>query len=92
MPVERRRMSLGDKITPYLVTISIFILGGVLTTVNKIDDKLFKHLTNDDIHVVRSTVVSKAEFDIVTEMRKMQFTKIEAEICNLSRVIEKRVR
>ena len=51
-------------ITPVLVTIAIFMLGNITVQVNRIDEKLFHHLANDEIHVSRNQVVSKAEFEI----------------------------
>jgi len=51
-------------ITPVLVTIAIFMLGVIMAQVNRIDEKLFHHLANDEIHMPRSLYVSKAEFDI----------------------------
>jgi hypothetical protein len=51
-------------ITPVLVTIAIFMLGVVMAQVNRIDEKLFHHLANDEIHMPRSLYVSKAEFEM----------------------------
>lgn len=51
-------------ITPILVTIAIFMLGVVMAQVNRIDEKLFHHLANDEIHMPRSLYVSKAEFEM----------------------------
>ena len=51
-------------ITPVLVTIAIFMLGVIMSQVNRIDEKLFHHLANDEIHMPRSLYVSKAEFDV----------------------------
>lgn len=51
-------------ITPALVAVAIFMLGTIMTQVKSIDDKLFHHLANDEIHTPRSQVVSKAEFEI----------------------------
>ncbi len=51
-------------ITPVLVTIAIFMLGTIMAQVNRIDEKLFQHLANDQIHMPRSQFVSKAEFDM----------------------------
>jgi len=50
-------------ITPILVTVSLFILSQVITTVRNIDDKLFTHLTNDEIHIPRGLVVTKGEYE-----------------------------
>lgn len=51
-------------ITPVLVTIAIFMLGSIMAQMNRIDEKLFHHLANDEIHMPRSLYVSKAEFEI----------------------------
>jgi hypothetical protein len=64
-------------ITPCLITVAIFLLGGIFNTVGEINDKLFKHLTNDEIHTPRSVVVSKAEFSIYQELRKSQMEDIK---------------
>jgi hypothetical protein len=59
-------------LTPILVTVAVFMLGSLQSTVWKIDDKMFKHFTNEEIHIPRSTVVTKAEFDLMTKMRDKQ--------------------
>lgn len=51
-------------ITPVLMTVAIFMLGTIIAQVNRIDEKLFQHLANDQIHMPRSQFVSKAEFDL----------------------------
>lgn len=51
-------------ITPVLMTVAIFMLGTIIAQVNRIDEKLFQHLANDQIHIPRSQFVSKAEFDL----------------------------
>ncbi len=51
-------------ITPVLVTIAIFMLGTIMAQVSRIDEKLFHHLANDEIHMPRSLYVSKAEFEM----------------------------
>jgi len=50
-------------ITPILVTVSIFLLGGISIQLNKMDNKLFTHLTNHEIHTPRADVISKGVFD-----------------------------
>ena len=64
-------------ITPVLVTIAVFQMGVLISTVNKIDDKLFKHLTNDEIHIPRSVIVEKASFDLYQKMRDAQMDSID---------------
>ena len=51
-------------ITPIGVTVSLFILGNINSKVIDIETKLFTHLTNDEIHVPRSYVVTKGEFEL----------------------------
>lgn len=51
-------------ITPVLVTIAIFMLGNIMAQVGRVDDKLFHHLSNDEIHMPRSQFVTKVEFDL----------------------------
>jgi len=51
-------------ITPVLVTIAIFMLGNITMQIARMDEKLFHHLCNADIHMPRSQFVSKAEFDV----------------------------
>lgn len=63
-------------ITPVMITIGIFILGGIQSTVKDIDTKLFRHLTNDEIHCPKSVVVTKPEFNIYQEFRQKQMTEM----------------
>jgi len=51
-------------ITPILVTIAIFMLGNITMQITKLDEKLFHHLSNAEIHSPRAQFVSKAEFDV----------------------------
>ena len=51
-------------ITPVLVTIAIFMLGNITMQIARIDEKLFHHISNSEIHMPRSQFVSKAEFDV----------------------------
>ena len=41
------------------------------------DEKMFKHLTNEEIHIPRATVVNKAEFDLYQKMRDRQMDSME---------------
>lgn len=59
-------------ITPILVTICLFFLATINSKVDQIDEKLFKHLTNDEMHTPRSLFVSRAEFSIYQEFRTSQ--------------------
>jgi hypothetical protein len=74
--------------TPILVTVACFMLGNLISTTNKIDDKLFKHLTNDEIHAPRSTYVQKAEFDLYQKMRDKQMDSMECMIRDIRNLIK----
>lgn len=89
-------------VTPVLTTIGLFIIGMVgsslgghmdrlensLTVqISKLDDKVFRHLTNDDIHAVRSTMVDKSTFDLINQLRVAQIAEIKAEICDVKTLV-----
>jgi len=78
-------------ITPSLLTIGIFILSGISTRSKDIDDKLFRHLTNDEIHSPRSLVVTKPEFLIYQEMRDKQMDDLKDLICANNNDMKERV-
>jgi hypothetical protein len=41
------------------------------------DNKLFLHLTNDEIHCPRTQMVSRTEFNALSKMRDMQISDIK---------------
>ena len=49
-------------ITPALISIAIFMIGAVNLQVREMNQKLFAHLTNHELHMPREQIVSKAEF------------------------------
>lgn len=51
-------------ITPALVTINLFLLSIIVYQVRSVDDKMFIHLTNHEIHIPREQVVTQAEFEM----------------------------
>ena len=63
-------------ITPVLVTITIFMLGNIMAQVGRVDEKLFHHLANDEIHMPRSMFVSKAEFDLQSKFSDKETERI----------------
>jgi len=72
-------------ITPVLVTITIFMLGTIMAQVNRIDEKLFHHLANDEIHMPRSLYVSKAEFEMQSRFIEKENDRIIKAIDDLRR-------
>ncbi len=63
-------------ITPVLVTIAIFMLGSIMAQVGRVDEKLFHHLSNDEIHMPRSQYVTKAEFDLHSKFSEKETERI----------------
>jgi hypothetical protein len=64
-------------ITPFFLFILTLLAGQINSKINNIDEKLFIHLTNDEMHTPKSIVISKAEFSIYQEMRKNQMENLE---------------
>lgn len=63
-------------ITPVLVTIAIFMLGNLTVQIGHVEDKLFHHLSNDEIHMPRSQYVTKAEFDLHSKFSEKETDRI----------------
>ena len=76
-------------VTPLLITVAIFLLTILLNEAKDINDKLFRHLTNDEIHTPKSIVVTKAEFTIYQQMRDRQMSDIRDMICDVRNLIER---
>lgn len=76
-------------ITPFLLLVLTFIGGNINSRLNDIDNKLFKHLTNDEIHTPKTIVVSKAEFAIYQSMRDKQMDDIKNSVSRIESVVEK---
>jgi len=56
-----------------------------------IDDKMFKHLTNDEIHSPRSLVVNKPEFQMYQAMRDKQMDDVKEGIRRIENALLKYV-
>lgn len=70
-------------ITPILVTICLFFLAMINNKVDQIDEKLFKHLTNDEMHTPRTLVITRPEFDIYQELRQRQMVDIKESLTEI---------
>jgi len=76
-------------ITPVLVTVAIFMLGNLTMQIGRVEEKLFHHLANDEIHMPRSQFVSKAEFDIQSRFIEKENDRILNAIDNLRNEIKR---
>ena len=56
-------------VTPFLQTIIVIGIAILSTQLNKMDDKIFAHLTNDEIHAPRTFYVQGSNFDLYQKMR-----------------------
>ena len=79
-------------ITPTLVTLNLFFLGTINFQLHEIDSKMFKHLTNDEMHTPRGMIVTKGEFEMHCAFAKqnvdMILRSIEKTECDLKEYIK----
>jgi hypothetical protein len=97
MTAERRSKSLLDYVG-YLTPIFLFVMGlyvneirqnnnMVLAKVNDIDVKLFKHLTNDELHGPRSLMMTKVEFELYQKFRDQQMGELKADLVDIKKML-----
>ena len=68
-PVKKQALSETFRyITPLLLIILTAVCTLATGKLTEIDNKLFTHLTNHEMHVPRSQIVQKAEFDLQCKM------------------------
>lgn len=81
-----------------LTPVGIFVIGLYIAQVNgnitdvkeaiaKVQEQLFHHLTNDDIHTPKNIVVSQAEFKVYQEMRATQMETLSLGITELKELL-----
>ena len=66
-------------------------LWGLGCKIDDVDNKIFIHMTNHDIHVPRSTMVSRAEFDLINDIRAAQFADIKENLASIRILLISRV-
>jgi hypothetical protein len=67
------------------------MLGSIMAQMNRIDEKLFHHLANDEIHMPRSLYVSKAEFELQSRFIEKENDRIIKAIDELRKDLKKGV-
>lgn len=98
MTSERRQKGIFEYLN-YVTPVFLFVLtlyvnaitqneNMVLAKVNDIDQKLFKHLTNDELHSPRSLMMTKAEFEIYEKMRDEQFGEIRTSMSDIKEIVK----
>ena len=78
-------------ITPVLVTIAIFMLGNITMQIARLEERIFQHLANDQIHAPRSQFVSKAEFDLHCKFFEKENDRIIKALEDLRKEIEAKI-
>ena len=81
--------------TPILLIVVNVCIGMVLSNqtdikavVHNVDDKLFKHLTNDEMHGPRSLMVTKPEFSLFQAMGDAQMKDIRDAIYDVKMMLK----
>lgn len=88
-------------LTPILVTVSLFLVSQINGSIKDVktdlssqiaslDVKVFKHLTNDEIHIPRGTVVTKQEFDLQCKFSTYQIDQIAKSLDQLHEELKKK--
>jgi hypothetical protein len=67
------------------------MLGNITVQIAKLEDRVFQHLANDQIHAPRSQFVSKAEFDLHCRFFEKENDRIVKAIEDLRKEIEAEV-
>ena len=74
--------------TNLLVVIALAINAIVFAKLNSIEDKIFLHLTNSELHIPRATIVSKDEFSIYQVMRDRQMAEIKQDVNDIKCMLQ----
>lgn len=81
-------------VTPLISFIVMFLImtikgdiSRIENSVKDLDTKMFKHITNDEMHSPRSLVVLKPEFQMYYNMINGQLNSINNEICEIKNYI-----
>jgi hypothetical protein len=74
-------------ITPVGMTLVLAFVTLINTKIDKLDDKVFRHLTNDEIHSPRSQFVENTKFELYQKMRDAQIESNEKTICEIKAMI-----
>jgi hypothetical protein len=89
---ERSWMEVFRLITPFLLLVLSIIGASINGRLTDIDTKLFRHLTNDELHAPRSLMVTKAEYEatqrgIESDVREIKDMLKEASRCEKNPIV-----
>ena len=63
-------------ITPALLAIALFMLGDMNFKMNTLEQRLFQHFTNAEIHISRETICTRAEFEDYRNEREKRWDRL----------------
>ena len=73
-----------------MVTLTVTMLTYISKKLSNIEDKLFTHLTNDEMHSPRSVVAYKAECQIFQNFLEKNLDDIKGNIKEIFKIIDKK--
>ncbi len=83
-------------IAPFLLLLLTWIGSGINTNLSRLDakidnldTKIFRHLTNEEIHIARNAVVDKNTFEIYQSMRDKQMCDLKEGINRIESLLMK---
>ncbi|MDD5381870.1 MAG: hypothetical protein PHG53_09590 [Phycisphaerae bacterium] len=84
---EITHFSLTTLASILVLAVGIYV-GSVDKDIEKIDEKLFKHLTNDEIHAPTQQLVNRSEFNIYQKMRDDQMNTVKESLDRIEKALE----
>ncbi len=66
-----------------LLSFNIFMLNAIRGDVKDIGGKMYSHLTNEEMHTLRGTVVTKNEFEMHRKFAEDNYNRISTDIDKL---------
>lgn len=81
-------------LTPFLLIMLTWINSANISRFDKIDkvlecidNRIFSHLTNDEIHYPKSSIATKEEFQMYTGMRDRQWSELYIQLNNIKTLL-----
>lgn len=78
-------------VTPALIAITLAFVNSINGKIDSLDDKVFKHLTNDEIHAPRSQFVSDTQFDLYQKMRDKEMDSMGSCVLEIKQLIKETI-
>jgi len=76
-------------VSPFLLLVVTAIGGSINSKLSDIDSKLFRHLTNDEIHTPKSIVMTRAEYGIYNDAQEKCISRVYEELRAIREKLDK---